>query len=197
MINKIAGYGGFKSYAENPYPSKKQGKELEETNQVWAATKRDCDKINTLDNFSHYHTLYKKQHVENTQPKDYHQEHVKKGFGCFLNSQAGTLNKPYDQVEAEKEAVPDYKKGFNPLKTGTEHWKTNYQADIVATAMNQTLSGSNRDPKFSTMRSQSTGKTSNNKNLIDEHLSKANSYKNRAYINDCQTGTTDYKFNYG
>jgi hypothetical protein len=26
MINKIVGYGGFKSYAEEPYPTRKQGK---------------------------------------------------------------------------------------------------------------------------------------------------------------------------
>lgn len=26
MINKIVGYGGFKSYSEQPYPTKKQGK---------------------------------------------------------------------------------------------------------------------------------------------------------------------------
>ena len=46
------------------------------------------------------------------------------------------------------------------------------------------------------MRSNSTGNVIK-KNLIDEQASKANSYKNRAYINDAKTGTTDYKFNYG
>lgn len=72
MINKIVGYGGFKSYSEQPYPTKKQGKELQETNQVWAVTKRDADKINPLDNYNHYHTIYKKNHLENTNPQDYH-----------------------------------------------------------------------------------------------------------------------------
>lgn len=33
--------------------------------------------------------------------------------------------------------------------------------------------------------------------MIDEELSKAMSYKNRAYINNVKTGTTDYRFNYG
>jgi hypothetical protein len=40
MINKVVGYGGFKSYAEQPYPTKKQGKELQEANQIWSCTKR-------------------------------------------------------------------------------------------------------------------------------------------------------------
>ena len=40
MINKVVGYGGFRSYQENPYPTKKQGKQLEETDQVWASTKK-------------------------------------------------------------------------------------------------------------------------------------------------------------
>ena len=46
------------------------------------------------------------------------------------------------------------------------------------------------------MRSNSMGNVAN-KNLIDEKTSKEQSYKNRAYINDTKTGTTDYKFNFG
>ena len=46
------------------------------------------------------------------------------------------------------------------------------------------------------MRSNSTGNVLKS-NLIDEEMSKATSYKNRAYINDAKTGTTDYKFNFG
>ena len=83
------------------------------------------------------------------------------------------------------------------LQTGTEHWRSNYQAEIGTGIMNKTLTGTNnQDSKFSTMRSQSTGKTLN-KNLIDEQQSKAQSYKFRPYINEAPTGTTDYKFNYG
>ena len=63
MINKIVGYGGFKSYAEQPYSTIKQGKELELNNQVWADTKRDADKVHPLDNYNHYHTAYKKNHL--------------------------------------------------------------------------------------------------------------------------------------
>ena len=48
MINKVVGYGGFKSYNECPYPTNKQGKELQNTNQVWSSTRRDADKINPL-----------------------------------------------------------------------------------------------------------------------------------------------------
>lgn len=63
MINKVVGYGGFKSYNECPYPTNKQGKELQNTNQVWSSTRRDADKINPLENYNHYHTLYKQNHV--------------------------------------------------------------------------------------------------------------------------------------
>jgi hypothetical protein len=40
MINKVVGYGGFKSYSENPYPTLKQGKELQLTNTIWQSTRR-------------------------------------------------------------------------------------------------------------------------------------------------------------
>lgn len=83
------------------------------------------------------------------------------------------------------------------LQTGTEHWKSNYQAEICTGIMNKTLTATNNQgSKFSTMRSQSTGKAFN-KNLIDEQQAKANSYKFRPYINEAPTGTTDYRFNYG
>lgn len=61
--------------------------------------------------------------------------------------------------------------------------------------MNKTMNQSAKDSKLP-LRSQSTGKTLN-KNLIDEELSKALSYKNRPYINNTPTGLTDYRFNYG
>lgn len=35
MINKIVGYSAFKSYAEQPYSTTKQGKDLERENKVW------------------------------------------------------------------------------------------------------------------------------------------------------------------
>ena len=82
------------------------------------------------------------------------------------------------------------------LKTGTQHWRTNYQAQIAAQVSHQTLEASKANTKFSTMRSNSTGNVLKS-NLIDEEMSKAKSYKNRAYINDAKTGTTDYKFNFG
>jgi len=98
---------------------------------VWSSTKRDADKINPLDNYNHYHTNYKKNHLENTQPADYHPEHVIRGANSTLNF-AGTqsLTKAYDTVEAEKDGQPAYKTGTNLLKTGLEHWKTNYQASL-------------------------------------------------------------------
>lgn len=102
MINKIVGYGGFKSYADQPYPTLKQGKDLQLNNQVWSSTKRDVDKINPLDNYNHYHTTYKKNHLENTKPQDYHPEHVQRGTGSTLNFAPNTSAKPYDKVEAEK-----------------------------------------------------------------------------------------------
>jgi hypothetical protein len=44
------------------------------------------------------------------------------------------------------------------LKTGTEHWKTNYQSSVCEPASN--------NKTFSQIKSQSTGKNQN-KNLID------------------------------
>jgi hypothetical protein len=35
MINKAVGYSGFRTYGELPYPTIKQGKELQLTNKVW------------------------------------------------------------------------------------------------------------------------------------------------------------------
>ena len=43
--------------------------------------------------------------------------------------------KPYDQVEAEKDGQPSYRNGFNLLKTGTEHWKSNYQGSVCQPAV--------------------------------------------------------------
>lgn len=128
MINKIVGYGGFKSYNEQPYPTKKQGKELEESNQVWTATRRDTDKVNPLENYHHYQTIYKKVHLENTQPQDYHPDIVQKGVHSTLNFSGTSKSKAYDQIEAEKTGQEEYRQGHNLLKTGTEHWKSNYQA---------------------------------------------------------------------
>lgn len=95
--------------------------------------------------------------------------------------------KPYDQVEAEKDGQPSYRNGFNLLKTGTEHWKSNYQGSVcqpVADNANNT----------NITRADSSNKRPG---LPDEELSKALSYKNRPYINDVQTGVTDYKYNFG
>ena len=117
-----------------------------------------------------------------------------KGAHSTLNfNKSGT--KAYDQLEAEKVGIESYRKDFKPLQTGVEHWKTNYQADLGKTAtLSKTFNASNMNNMA--MRTQSTGKPVN-KNLVDETLSKANSYKNRAYINDAKTGVTDYRFNYG
>lgn len=196
MINKVVGYGGHKSYSEQPYPTLKQGKELQLKNEIWSSTKRDADRINPLDNYNHYHTIYQKSHLENTGPKDYHPEHVQRGSNSTLNFAGNSLTKAYDQIEAEKTGESAYRNGFTLLKTGTEHWKTNYQGSISnAAEMSKTMNQSAKDSKLP-LRSQSTGKTLN-KNLIDEELSKALSYKNRPYINNTPTGLTDYRFNYG
>jgi hypothetical protein len=116
-------------------------------NQVWSSTKREADKINPLDNFNHYHTLYKKNHVENTGPQDYHPEHVPKGGSSTFNLAGNSLVKPYDQIEAEKERQPSYRNGFNLLKTGTEHWKSNYQSSVCEPAQTSIL-GQNGESKL-------------------------------------------------
>ena len=152
--------------------------------------------MHPLENYNHYHTAYHQQHLTNTQPKDYHPQHVPKGTSTPLNFAATTsLAKPYDAAEAEKAPEPGYRTGFNMLKTGTEHWKTSYQGSIGQSAQfNRTYSQGQKT--LSHARNQSTGKP-NNKQLPDEQLSKAQSYKNRPYINDCKTGSTDYRFNFG
>jgi hypothetical protein len=83
------------------------------------------------------------------------------------------------------------------LKTGTEHWKSNYQGSVCDPAkesrgFNKTVSHING--KVGQTRAQSTGKANDQ---IDEEVAKAQSYKNRPYINDAKTGITDYRFNYG
>ena len=50
--------------------------------------------------------------------------------------------------------------------------------------------------KFSTRRSNSAGRFLRSE-FVDEQLNKNKSYKNKAYINDAKTGTTEYKFNFG
>ena len=97
---------------------------------MWSSTKRDADKINPLNNFNHYHTTYQNLHLENTKPQDYHPEHVVKGGSSTLNFTKNSLTKPFDQLEAEMGTQPGYRAGHNMLKTGTEHWKTNYQGTI-------------------------------------------------------------------
>lgn len=53
-----------------------------------------------------------------------------RGANSSLNFAGSSLSKPYDKAEAELAGQPSYKNGFNMLKTGTEHWKTNYQGSI-------------------------------------------------------------------
>jgi hypothetical protein len=68
-------------------------------------------------------------------------------------------------LEAEKAGETVYRNAFNLLKTGTEHWKTNYQGSIAnPTELNKTLNQSAQDSKVG-LRSQSVGKNIN-KNLI-------------------------------
>lgn len=120
MINKVIGYGGFNSYSQCPYPTIKQGKDLQDNNEIWSATKREADKANPNDNYNHYHSSYKKNHLENTQPKDYHPDHVPKGSASSTFNIAGnSLVKPYDAVEADRDGQPGYRNGFTLLKTGT------------------------------------------------------------------------------
>lgn len=40
MINKAVGYSAFRTYGEQPYATRKQGKELELANKVWESTSR-------------------------------------------------------------------------------------------------------------------------------------------------------------
>lgn len=97
MINKAVGYGAFKTYGELPYPTRKQGKQLELTNKVWQSTTRAVDQTKPLDNFNNGKTVYKQTHVENTNPADYHPEHVPKGGARTLNFDKSGAIKAYDR----------------------------------------------------------------------------------------------------
>lgn len=88
-----------------------------------------------------------------------------KGSHSTLNFKSNSLGRPYDAEIGKEE--PSYRKGINLLKSGTEHWKTNYQAEIAAPVQKQTLDASKNNSKFSTIRSNSTGKLMNS-NLVDE-----------------------------
>jgi len=55
---------------------------------------------------------------------------VVKGSNSSINFAGSSLVKPYDAVEAEKDGQPEYRNAFKLLKTGTEHWKSNYQGSV-------------------------------------------------------------------
>lgn len=136
MINKIVGYSGFKSYGELEYPTLKQGKELQLANQIWTSTIREVDKIDPLHNYHHQKTIYKQNHLENTNPPDYHPRHVVRGANSTLDfgdASLTKLSKAFDKEEALKNGSNDLagtRNGYNLLKTGTEHWKSNYASSI-------------------------------------------------------------------
>jgi hypothetical protein len=85
------------------------------------------------------------------------------------------------------------------LKTGTEHWRSNYQADCgnVQGNMNATAgsgwagqsrgqsNGGNQNPSGSNWRTQSM-----DKNKLKEAEARANSYKNRPFMNHTKLGGT-------
>lgn len=57
-----------------------------------------------------------------------------KGAASSLNFAGSTMVKPYDVAEAEKDGQPEYRNAFKLLKTGTEHWKSNYQGSVCEPA---------------------------------------------------------------
>ncbi len=63
MINKAVGYSGFRTYGELPYPTRKQGKQLELANKVWESTVRPADKIDPLENYHNNKTIYTKSYL--------------------------------------------------------------------------------------------------------------------------------------
>ena len=132
MLNKAVGYSGFRTYGELPYPSRKQGKDLELNNQVWESTVREVDHKKPLDNFRNSDSIYKKSYLENTYPNNYHPDHVPKGGARTLEfPQAGSI-KAYDREEAQRYGTKEVSNDGDTrkcklLQTGVEHWKTNYQ----------------------------------------------------------------------
>ena len=75
-------------------------------------------------------TVYKKDYLQNTVPADYEVDLVKKGstgFDKFSNS-----NTIPTHQKLESSVINNKSKGgiqSQLLKTGVEHWRTNYQKD--------------------------------------------------------------------
>ncbi len=63
MQNKIVGYGGFKTYGDLPYPTMRQGKQLELSNKVWESTVRQVDHKSALQNFNNAQSVYKNSYL--------------------------------------------------------------------------------------------------------------------------------------
>ncbi len=182
MINKVTGYSGFRSYGELEYPTQKQGKDLQNQNNIWSSTLREEDKINPLSNFHYQKTIYKQNHTENTNPKDYHPEHVPRGGSTTINFAGNSITKAYDKEQSQQilgGTVRD-----NLLQTGVEHWKTNYQNEMTNSSPK-----TQNDSWNPSLRTQSLKK--------QEEEAKKESYKNKPYINNCKTGVTEYKFAMG
>ncbi len=143
------GYTGFRPYGIREYPTKKPGKELEDNNEIWAATYRDRDQKNMLENYHNSKTVYRKHYLENTMPWHYEKDYNKKtstinAHGSNAKNSSYGFDKegnrlpPGEFRDASEGDIP-HLDGTKLLNTGTEHWRSIYQ-DINDAAKN-------RDPK--------------------------------------------------
>ncbi|KAL4437874.1 hypothetical protein ABPG74_001045 [Tetrahymena malaccensis] len=130
MISKVSGYQGFSSYGDKPYPSLKPGRQVLSPNDVWEQTQRTRDDASMYENHQHYKTVYKVDVSNAVQPKDYQNHtHVKKGLQTQYQLQA-TGKSVLSYGSDRKDEVFDPNNDSSKLKTGVEHWKSNYNAGI-------------------------------------------------------------------
>ena len=87
-----------------------------------------------LQNYHNSKTVYKGSFLENTNPANYHPQHVPKGGAKTLDFAGTGTIKAYDREEAKRyggtTASGGDERKNRMLKTGTEHWGSVYNQQM-------------------------------------------------------------------
>ena len=87
-----------------------------------------------MQNYHNSKTVYKESFLENTNPVNYHPEHVPKGGARTLDFGATGTIKAYDREEAKRYGGTNTSGGDERknrlLQTGTEHWGSIYNQQM-------------------------------------------------------------------
>lgn len=187
-----------------------------------------------MENYHNFKTIYKRDYLENTFPEHYHPNIVERGSNGFRDYPKENTIKTYEKLEsgtiqqqkvaANTDSLDAAKNQF--LKSGTEHWKSNYkhQQDVrkQLTKDRNSLGGvtgpdhckgteainnSDANRQSGTGHQNQAGEQIRNATVRSSSASKPTDFcrpsqpewsKNTfAHINRAPTGVTDYKFNYG